>query len=141
MCVIQEKKKSIRVVLVEPGKRARETELGTELEDMQAAVGGDIEGLYPFDEQVCLVCNADGKRLCQPNRTLKDSTGHPYLVICGSFFLCDATGEYFESLSDEQVECYLKMFEYPERIGRTNGRLIAVPFKTNGNTKTNREER
>ena len=53
----QEKKKSIRVVLVEPGKRARETELGTELEDMQAAVGGDIEGLYPFDEQVCLVCN------------------------------------------------------------------------------------
>lgn len=136
-----EDKKTIRVVYVEPGKCARVIELGTELEDMQNAVGGDIEGIFPFREQVCLVYQSLGKCLSKPNRTLKDSIGHPYLVINGAFFVCDSSGTHFDSLSDEQVERYLKMFEYPERIGLSNGKLIAVPFKPRENTKTNREEK
>ena len=28
---------------------------------MQAAVGGDIEAFYPFEEEVCIVCNEEGK--------------------------------------------------------------------------------
>lgn len=49
---------AIRVVLVEPGKLARIAEVGTTLDAMQRTVGGDIEAYYPFEEQVCIVCNA-----------------------------------------------------------------------------------
>ena len=51
----------IKVVLVEPGKLARVAEIGTELEDLQRAVQGLIETYYPFEEEVCIVCNDEGK--------------------------------------------------------------------------------
>ena len=53
--------KRIRVVLLEPGKLAKTVEIGASLESMQAAVGGDIEALYPFEETVCIICNEEGK--------------------------------------------------------------------------------
>lgn len=136
-----EEKKTIRVVYVENDKCARVIELGTELEDMQKAVDGDIEGIFPFREEICLVCNSMGKRLCKPNRVLRDSVGQPYLVICGSFFICDSSGTHFDSLTEAQIQRYLKMFEYPERIGMSNGKIVAVSVKPRENTKTNREER
>lgn len=37
------KEQSIRVVLVEPGKYAREAEIGTELSDLQEVCGGWIQ--------------------------------------------------------------------------------------------------
>ena len=138
---MMKEEKTIRVVYVESDQYARVMDLGTELAEMQEAVGGDIEGIFPFPEQTCLVCNEMGKWQCKPNRTLKDSIGKPYLVICGSFFICDASGTHFGSLSDEQVQRYLKMFEFPERIGRTNGKLIAIPYDPRVNKKTNREDR
>jgi len=57
----QVKQETMRVVLLEPGKLAREAEIGTSLADMQRAVGGDIEPFYPFEEEVCIVCNEEGK--------------------------------------------------------------------------------
>ena len=57
----QEKKDTIRVVLLEPGKMAKVTRIEHKLEDMQAIVGGDIEAFYPFEEEVCIVCNEEGK--------------------------------------------------------------------------------
>lgn len=63
------KEKKIKVVLCEPGKVARVAEIGTELSDLQRVVGGLIEPYYPFEEQVCIVCNDEGKyngmRLCR----------------------------------------------------------------------------
>lgn len=55
------KEKKIKVVLCEPGKVARVAEIGTELSDLQRVVGGMIEPYYPFEEQVCIVCNDEGK--------------------------------------------------------------------------------
>lgn len=57
----QESEDTIRVVLLEPGKLARITEIGCSLEKMQAIVGGDIEAMYPFEEEVCIICNEEGK--------------------------------------------------------------------------------
>ena len=45
------------VLLVSPGEYPREVQVGTELEDLQEAVGGMIECVYPFDEQVGLIVN------------------------------------------------------------------------------------
>ena len=54
-------KAKIKVVMCEPGRKARVAEIGTELEELQRAVGGMIEAYYPFEEQVCIVCNDEGK--------------------------------------------------------------------------------
>ena len=49
---------TIKVIYCEPGRKARIAEIGTELSDLQRAVGGGfIETYYPFEEEVCIVCN------------------------------------------------------------------------------------
>ena len=58
--------RTIDVVLVEPGKLARTAKITATLEGMQAVVGGDIEPFYPFEEQVCIVCNEEGKLIGLP---------------------------------------------------------------------------
>ena len=57
----QERPKTIKVVLLEPGKLARVADIDASLKGMQRVVGGDIEGFYPYEEQVCIVCNDEGK--------------------------------------------------------------------------------
>lgn len=52
---------TIRVVLLEPGKLACTADIDSTLKGMQRVVGGDIEGYYPFEEEVCIVCNDEGK--------------------------------------------------------------------------------
>lgn len=65
------KPKTIKVVLVEPGKLARQAEIPASLEGMQATVKGSIEAFYPFEEEVCIVCNEEGKITGMPlNRTV-----------------------------------------------------------------------
>lgn len=72
----------MRILLVEPGKAPRPTEIGDGLESMQVVVGGSIQAVYPFEEPVALVCNDEGKLLGLPlNRVLRLDTGEIYDVI------------------------------------------------------------
>ena len=121
--------KKIKVVLLEPGKLARTAEIGTSLEDLQKIVDGLIEAYYPFEEQVCIVCNEESKiNGMQPNRSVKNEDGVMEDFICGPAFICDCRGESFDSLSDEQLVRYTKMFRYPEHLAKLNGQLIGIPF-------------
>ncbi|MBQ7543308.1 MAG: DUF3846 domain-containing protein [Clostridia bacterium] len=54
---------TMRVLVVEPGKRPTVREMQTGLEPLQKAVGGLIEAVYPFEEPVAIVCNEEGKLL------------------------------------------------------------------------------
>lgn len=122
---------AIRVVLVEPGKLARIAEVGTTLDAMQRTVGGDIEAYYPFEEQVCIVCNEEGKINGLPlNRAIRDAdTGDIADIIAGTFFICDCSGESFGSLSTDQQKRYLEKYRLPERFFRSRDGIESVPYK------------
>ena len=95
------------VLIVEPGKTPRTAEIGGALESMQAVVGGYIQAVYPFDDEIALICNEEGKILRLPfNRPLySPETVVVYDIIVGTFFMCAAPAEdsNFGSLSEEQI--------------------------------------
>lgn len=51
----------ITVLLVEPGKYPKPIEIEDTLEAMQEVVGGDIEEYMPFEDEVAIICNEEGK--------------------------------------------------------------------------------
>ena len=120
------------VLMIEPGKAPRRLELSHSLEEMQKAVGGFIQILYPFSEPVALVCNEEGKLLRLPaNRALRDESGAVYDIVCGTFFLCGAPpdSEHLEGLTGEQAERYRQRFRSPELFLRVGGRLLCLPLE------------
>lgn len=122
----------INVVYVEPGKQAQGAKIACGLSSFQKAVGGYIEAVYPFDEEVCIVCNEEGKLTgMELNRALYDGNGNIADIIAGPFFVCDCSGENFGSLSQEQTERYIKLFKEPEAFIRLNGRIISIPYNEN----------
>ena len=107
----------MKVLVIEPVKSPVVKEIDSSLESMQKVVGGYIQALFPFEDPVALVCNEEGKLLGPHlNRALRDEDGNVYDIISGTFFLCSAPpdSESFCSLSDEQIERYTKLYEYPE---------------------------
>ena len=101
----------MKVLVVEPQKPCRVQEIES-LPDMQQLVGGSIEAVYPFQELVAVVCNADGKALGLPmNRPLLDKDYLPYDIIRGTFFVAGLGQEDFISLTDEQIQRYKSLYD------------------------------
>ena len=130
VCLNPQEEKKIKVVLLEPGKLARTAEIDASLAGMQKVVGGLIEPFYPFEEQVCIVCNEESKiNGMRPNRSVKNDDGVMVDFIFGPAFICDCRGENLDSLSDEQIDRYGKMFRYPEHLARVNDTLLGIPYR------------
>ena len=116
------KHKMIKVVSVPVGKQAFVKEISTELKSLQAEVGGYMQAIYPFNDEVALICNDEGKLMNLPlNRALKlnGMTGNEiYDIIAGDFFICYApyTSENFKSMPDDLLQKYLELFRYPEKF-------------------------
>ncbi len=120
----------MKVILLEPGKLARVTEIKPNLRDMQAVVRGDIEPAYFFDDPVCLVVNEEGKiNGMRLNRGVYDEQKNLVDIIAGPAFLCRDAGDHFASLTDEQIKKYGEQFKYPERFIRMDGELKGIKFK------------
>lgn len=101
----------MKVLVVEPQKSCHVQEIDS-LADMQQLVGGSIEAVYPFQELVAVVCNADGKALGLPmNRPLLDKDYLPYDIIRGTFFVAGLGQEDFISLTDEQIQRYKSLYD------------------------------
>ena len=113
----------MRVLIVEPMKPPREQENSGDLAAMQTIVGGLIQVVYPFEEPIALVCNDEGKLLGLPmNRYIPEIRD----VIAGTFFLCGAPpeGENFASLTEEQLQRYIRRFYEPEQFCRLGKNLL-----------------
>ena len=121
---------TIRVVLLEPGKEAQITKIGSSLEEMQSVVSGYIEAVYPFEEEAAIVCNEEGKLLGLPlNRALRnEDTREIYDIIAGPCFICGCSSNNFGSLGAEQAEKYMQMFRRPELFFKVSGHLISIPY-------------
>ena len=129
-----EREDTLKVILVKPGEIAKIVEIDDTLEAMQETVGGYIESYMPFEDEVAIVCNDEGKMNGEPlNRAIKDSNGEIIDVICGDFFICYAPigSENFHSLPDELLEKYEGKFRYPEDFFRSpSGHgIIAIPYE------------
>lgn len=97
----------MKVIIVEPMKQPYEKEIG-ELKEMREIVGGNIQAVFPYPENVALICNEEGKLLPLPQNTyipeLRD-------IIFGTFLICGCGVEDFCSLSEEQVKRYINLFK------------------------------
>ena len=61
----------ISVLLIEPNKYPKMIEIDDTLEAMQKVVGGDIEEYMPFEDEVAIICNEEGKvNGLTPNRAV-----------------------------------------------------------------------
>lgn len=109
--------KKISVLLVEPGKCPKVIEIEDTLEAMQNIVGGDIEVYEPFDDEIAIVCNEEGKVKGLPlNRAIYSDRGELVDIIAGTFFVCYAPvdSEGFLNLPKELAEKYEEYFKEPE---------------------------
>ena len=112
------------VLVVEPMKAPYVKHIPNELEDLQQAVGGDIEMTYPFDDKVGILLNGNGKFEGLPlNRALYDDHGQVYDVIAGTFLVVGLTEDDFTSLTPGQIEKFKEKYQSPEIFTLFNGEL------------------
>ena len=130
---VPDKEEKIRVVLLEPGKLARVADIDSSLEGLQKTVNGLIEAAYPFEEEVCIICNEEGKLNGMPlNRAIR-CEGQITDIIAGPCFICSCDKASFGSLTEAQQQKYLKMFKYPEHFLKINNQIAAFPYNPQKN--------
>ena len=124
----------MNVLVVEPGYLPYEKEIkdGAEhLEQMQAIVGGLIEPIYPYHEEVAIVCNEEGLINGLPfNRSVPGDYGG----VLGTFFICGLGEEDFCSLPPELMERFKKEFRNSEILFGFDGNE-AVTLKVSSQPK------
>lgn len=111
-----EKETKIKVLLVEPNNYPKVIEIEDTLEAKQQIVGGYIEMVMPYEDDVAIICNEEGKISGLPlNRSIKDENGEIVDVIAGTFFVCyaPADSENFHSLPDELIDKYTELYKMP----------------------------
>ena len=119
----------MNVLMVETGKAPYETQIGSDLRSMQAAVGGYIQAVYPFEQPVALVCCESGKLDGLPlNRALRDADGDIYDIVAGSFFIVGLGQNDFTDLPHELAARFAEQFRQPEMFMRVDGKIVATPM-------------
>lgn len=125
---VEQDKSTLDVLLVKPGMYPQQITMGGELADLQAAVGGHIEAVYPFTEPVALVCNDEGKfNGSELNRALRDEDGEIYDIVAGDFLIVGLGEEDFCSLSPELMAKFEQQFHQPEMFLKMGHSIMALP--------------
>ena len=102
----------IKVILCEPGEKARVQEIENTLEAMQQVVEGPIETLTLGD--AVIVCNKEGGiQNSRLNRCIVTALGRVEQFLVGTFFICGICEDEFCSLDEEQILKYMKLYGEP----------------------------
>ena len=116
----------MNVLMVELGKTPYETQIGDDLQSMQARY---IQAAYPFEQPVALVCCESGKLDGLPlNRALRDADGDIYDIVAGRFFIVGLGESDFTDLPHELAERFAEQFRQPEMFMRVDGKIVAAPM-------------
>ena len=117
------------VLLIRPNMYPQAVQIGCELEDLQKAVGGDIQAVYPYEDPVALIMDEESK-MCgkELNRALRDEDGNMYDIIAGDFLVVGLGEEDFSSLSPELMKKYEEHFHQPEMFVRLGRSIMAMPL-------------
>ena len=121
----------ITCIIAEPGREARVERIeNSSLEALQKIVGGYIEFFYPFDDNIAILCNEEGKINGEPlNRAIRDEDGDIVDIVAGTFFVCGLGEEDFASLPKELQAKYAEKFRQPESFLKLGSRIVAIPME------------
>lgn len=111
----------MKILVVEAGKRPYEKEINGTLKELQEIVGGIIQVIYPFGDEVGVVCNDEGLLLQLPFNRKVDEGCYRF----GTFFLCGLGKEDFTSLPEKLVKKYRAYFYSPQIL--TTAGVFHVP--------------
>ena len=134
----------ITALMIEPGKIPVKIEITDELTSYQKAVGGYIECVYPWADNVGIICNEEAKIMNPPlplNRALRTEGEHGdgeiYDVIAGNMLIIGLGDEGdFISLTEKQIQTYAEKFKTPEKIMVFDGEIVVVPISEKTRAKT-----
>ena len=104
----------MKILVIEPEKAPYEKEIGDDIHDMQAIVGGCIEPIYFEPKETAIAWCNDEFLLngSQPNRIVGNVLVHGTFFVSGNYM--NEYGEWDScSLTDEQIEKYSKTFKKP----------------------------
>lgn len=106
----------ITVLAVRPEEEPEMMELEDDLRAMQAFVGGNIEAVRPWGDDVIIICDEEAVlKQIPPNRIIMHPSGEVCCVICGPFFLCLAprNSETFMGLPRMMAERCIRLMVAP----------------------------
>ena len=125
----------IRVIVCRVDERAEVIEIDDKLEAMQQVVGGLIQEYMPWEDEVAIICNEEGKMMGLPlNRGIRSDEGQLQDIIAGDFFICYAPleSERFLSMPPELEEKYKEKFDLPEMFMMENGVIETIKYEPDG---------
>ena len=120
----------MNVLVVEPGFLPYEKEISDSLNSdehlraLQEIVGGSNEAIYPYDEEVAIVCNEEGLINGLPfNRSVPGGYGG----VFGTFFICGLSEDSFCSLPPDLMERFKSEYARSEiLIGAEGDKLYTL---------------
>lgn len=118
----------MKILIVEPGKHPRETDIDGSLESLQKTVGGYIQAIYPFEDEVAIICDEESKLKSdtQWNRILPET----HDVIKGPFIIAGLGDEDFTDITPELAEKYKQRFWNIELFVPTPNGLMPIVIRT-----------
>ena len=125
----------IRVIVCRVDERAEVIEIDDKLEAMQEVVGGLIQEYMPWEDEVAIICNEEGKMMGLPlNRGIRSDEGQLQDIIAGDFFICYAPieSERFLSMPPELEAKYKEKFDLPEMFMMENGVIETIKYEPDG---------
>jgi len=122
--------KSVTALIVEPMREPHVKTISTDLSGLQKVVGGFIEIVYPFEDNVGLIVNEEGKLEGLPlNRGLYNDKGKLYDVIAGTFAVVGLEEDDFCSLTSDQLNKYSEMYKQPQIFVKIGNEIQAFPVE------------
>ena len=117
----------MNVLIVEPGKHPRLADIDESLESLQKTVGGYIEAIFPFEDEIAIICDEESKLKSDTewNRMLPET----HDVIKGTFIIAGLGDEDFTDITPELAEKYKQRFWNIELFVPTPNGLMPIVIR------------